>query len=500
MAEHQIAINETRENLLACAAFLAEDIKSSDGHAEAMKEIIPRYLKKNQVDRAAELANSIDDPFARDRLLMLVAEKCAAIDDDEYAFQLVEAIEDYGTQGQAREHIVLQKSAKGDFAKAIEIAGTLDHADYAFADVAVRQVENGDETSAFQTLERIDFPNAKVSALQNIALLELKKGESAKATQKLERALESANEIEFTEEKIRALIDIGKHFIEANQNGLAIETFDKAKAAAETIDGVHRDSLLANIAVGFLEAGSLELADRTLDLVADKTQMASALAGFSRKFWEKEEREEAAETLEEAYAILKSQRDSEIRNSRERFGLWRTIAVDFARIEKAERGIEIAQEIIDENEQTLALRQISKICTLKNKDELARLAHSAIGDEAQKMFGLIGISDAKNKLGKTDEALNFLREAEALCETVPQLASRSAAYNELAKRFNDYGEREKARELLHENLETIAEIRDESSRAVTLAQLGDFYEELKFELYDAEKEILETIVRKAEWQ
>ena len=494
---HQITIEQAGESLLSCATFLSENIKSSDGHAEAMKEIVPRYLEKKDVDLAAELANSVDDPFTRDRLLSLVAEKCAAIDDDEYAFQILEAIEDSGTQAQAREHIVLQKSAKGEFAKALEIAGTLDHPDYAFADVAVRQAENGDEAGAFQTLEKIVFSDAKVSALQNIAMLELRKGDAQKAVLTFEKAVASADEIELTEEKVRALIEIGKHFTEAGQNGLAIETFDKAKASAETIDGVHRDALLANVALGFLAAGSLELADRTLDLVADKTQMAAALAGFSRRFWEKEEREEAVETLEEAYAILKSQRDSEIRNSRERYSLWGTIAVEFARIEKPERAVEIAQEIIDENLQTNALAQIAQVCLLQNRDELARQALNSIGDEAQKMFALIGASDAKNKAGKTDEALIYLREAETLCETVPQLASRSAAYNELARRFYDYGDAEKARKLLRENLETIAKIRDESSRVVTLTQLSDFYDELKFELTDAEKEILQRMIQQA---
>ena len=495
--EHQISIEEAKGNLLACAAFLAENIKSSDGHSEAMKEIIPRYLEKDAVDLSAELADTVSDPFTRDRLLMLVAEKCAAIDDDEYAFQLIEAIEDYGTQAQAREHIALQKSAKGDYAKALEIAGMLDHADFAYADVALRQMEKGDDASAFQTLEKIDFPNASVLALQNIALLELKKGDAAKAVRLLENAVRSANEIEFTEEKVRALTDIGNHFIEAHQNGPAIETFDKAKGIAETIDNVHRDSLLAGIALGFLQAGSLELADRTLDLVADKTQMASALIGFSRRFWEKNEPDEAVETLEEAYAILKSQRDREIRDSRARYNLWATIAVEFARIEKADRAVEIAQEIIEENAQTSALKQIAQVCALQNKDEFARQSVGAIRDDAQKMFALVGISDAYNKAGKTDEALSVLREAETLSETVPQLASRSVAFNELAKRFYDYGEREKARELLRENLETIANIRDESVRVVALAQLADFYKELKFDLNDAEKETLQTLIQQA---
>lgn len=497
MSENQISIEEAENNLLACATVLAENIKSSDGHAEAMKEIVPRYLVKNNVDLAAELANSIDDPFTRDRLLTLTAEKCAALDDDEYAFQLVEAIEDRGTQLQAQEHIVLQKSAKGDYAKALEIAATLDHADYAFADIAVRQFESGDESQALQTLEKIDYPNAKINALQNIALLKLKDNKTEGAVQMLGEALKSADEIELVEEKVRTLNDIGNNFIEAKQNALAVETFDKAKAVAETVEGVYRDNLMAAVALGFLEAGSLELADRALDLVEDKTQMASALNGFSRKFQRNGELDEAAETLEEAYAILKSQRDSEIRNSRDRFAVWQSIAVEFARVEKPERAIGIAQEIIDETTQTNALAQIALVCAAQNKDDFARQSLNAIGDDAQKMFALIGVSDAKQKSGNTDEALNYLREAETLCETVSQLASRSAAFSELAKRFYDYGDAEKARRLLQENLETIQEIRDESSRVVTLAQLNDFYEQMNFELNDTEKLILQTLVRQS---
>src|SRR5215210_381335 len=133
MAEHLITIEEARENLLACAAYLAENIKSADGHADAMQRIVPFYVAKNNVDLAAEFANTVDDPFTRDKLLTLVAEKCAALDDDEYALQLVEAIEDYGLQAQAREKVALQKSAQDDFVKAAAIAEGLEHPEYAYA-------------------------------------------------------------------------------------------------------------------------------------------------------------------------------------------------------------------------------------------------------------------------------------------------------------------------------------------------------------------------------
>lgn len=384
MAEHLIPIEEARENLLACAAFLAEGIKSSDGHAEAMKTIVPYYLAKSDVDRAAEFADTVDDPFVRDKLLTLVAEKCAAIDDDEYAFQLVEAIEDYSSQTDAKVRIAMQKAALGKFDKAFAITATLEHPDDALAEIAVQQTVQGDEPGALQTIGQINFSSAKISALQTIAVLNLQKGESAKAIEMLDKAAEAATDIDLSEVKIRALSEVAHYFIEAKRNDKAIEIFDRAKSSAEELDNIHRDYYLAKIALGFLQAGSLELADRTLDLVTDKTQMASCLVGYSQVFWGKNEQGEALETLEEAYAILKSQRDAETRDSRARFALFATIAVQFAQFEKADRALEIAQNIVSENEQTSALAQIAQVCTLQGKGEFARQALQAITDDAQK--------------------------------------------------------------------------------------------------------------------
>lgn len=498
MSQHFISYQDARENLLACATFLAEDIKSSDGHSEAMRVIVPFYLAKGEVDLAAELADSIDDPFTRDRLLTLVAENCAAINDDDYAFQLVEAIEDYGGQAQARERIALQKSAQGDFEKALEIARALEHPDNIFAAVAVDSAGKNDNETSADALKQIEYPLAKAVALQNIALQKLQKGEKAKTLELLENALEAANEIDYAEEKIRALSDIANHFTEAKRSDRAIETFDKAKQSAEKLDNAHRDAFLANIAYGFLRAGSLELADRTLDLVQDKTQMSSCLVGFAREFWTKGEKDEALETLEEAYAILKSQHERETRDSRAKFALFSTIAAQFAGFEKAERALEAAQQIPDENEQMSALAQTAQVLTLAGNEDLALQAVRAIREDLQKMFAFIGVSDAKNRLEEKEDAIKYLNEAYFHSGLVRQFASRSTAFIELARRFDDYGETEKAREITRENLETIAQIRDESSQSVALANLAELYEQKDFTLTDAEKEILRAMLIKVE--
>jgi predicted negative regulator of RcsB-dependent stress response len=496
--EHLISLDDAQTNLLACATYLAEGIKSADGHAEAMRAILPFYLEKREVDLAAEFANSIEDPFTRDRLLTRVAEKCAAIDDEEYAFQLVEAIEDNGAQAQARERIALQKSSKSEFDKAFEIADTLEHPDNVFAAIAVNASEDGQPEIAENAISSIEFPYAKVVTLQSIAGQKTEQGENKEAVAFLERALEPADDIDFAEEKIRALVDIASHFTDARRNDRAIETLDKAKHLAEGLENVHRDSFLSAVAYGFFRAGSVDLADRTLDLVNDKTQMSSTLVGFAREYWAQDENGDAVETLEEAYEILKSQHEKETRDSRAKFSLFGSIAALFASYDKPERAVEIAQGIADENEQMSALAQIAQILTSQGKDEAALAAVHAIAEDSQRLMAFIGISDSLQKLGKKEEAIRTLNEAAHLAETIPQLATRSAALNELAKRFVGFEETTRARELTHENLETIAAIRDESSQSVCLATLSEIYDSQNFELTPAEKEILQAIIRKAE--
>ena len=50
MSEHFISRDQAGSDLLSAAAFFAENIKSSDGHAEAMKSIVPLYLAKGDID------------------------------------------------------------------------------------------------------------------------------------------------------------------------------------------------------------------------------------------------------------------------------------------------------------------------------------------------------------------------------------------------------------------------------------------------------------------
>jgi tetratricopeptide (TPR) repeat protein len=227
--------------------------------------------------------------------------------------------------------------------------------------------------------------------------------------------------------------------------------------------------------------------------------MAACLAHFATEYNSRGERDEALEVLEEAYAILKSQKDNEIRDSISRFSVFKQIAIRFAVLEKAERAIEVALENVLQEERNSALEQIAKICILKGKDELGRQALNAIDDESVQISALISLSDEKKREAKTEEATAFLIEAETLCETIPQKKVQSEVYGKLIWRFFDFGQKEKERELLLLSLQAINRIKDETHKAVALANLAAVCNNLGIKPGEAEKNILRTMTRKPVW-
>lgn len=494
MSDHFISRADAETDLLSCAAYLAESIQSNDGRAQAMIAVVPRYLAKGDVDLAAELSNTVEDPFVRDRLLIAVAEKCASVDDDEYAFQLVEAMDDPGMQAQAREKIGLKLAETGSIEKAHAAADQMDHRDNVLAGIAIRQHSDAKTSEAFATISEIGFPTAAAHAFVAMAAGSIEKEEIEVAVDLLEKAIQPADEIEHEEERIRTLVDIGNSFVAAKRNDRAIETLDKAREYAEVLDNVHRDSFLASVSVGFLRAGSVELADRTLDAVRDKTQIATALLGFAREFWRRDEKDDALESLDESYAILKSQHEKETRDSKAKFALFTNIAAQFAGFEKGERAIEIAQEIDDEEQSMNALGQIARILAVQENDELARIALNSISDDAHRASALIALSDVASSKDDAPKATALLEEASTLAEEVPQLALRSAAFNTIANRFVALNDKAKAYEVAAANLGLIATIKDESSQVSSLVDLAELFEKADFSLAESEIGVVKSLL------
>jgi len=494
MSEHFISYEDAQHDLLTAAAYLAERIKSNDGRAEAMTAVVPRFIRLGNVDLAAELANSVEDPFTRDKLLTEVAEKCAQMNDDEYAMQLAESIEELGLKSQALERIAIQKVQNAQTEKALEIATTMAHPDFVYAAAAARAAVDGKRDEVADLLAKVEYSGAKVSALQVMAMHELSAGNKEDCLALLDEAQQTGVDIEHNEERIRTLCEVGNHYVEAGRNDLAIRAYDAAKQEAEQLDNIHRDSFIAGSVMGFLHAGSMDTADRTLDLVTDKTQMSNCLVAFSKYYWDRGEKDEAFEALDEAYQILRSQRDIETRDSRAKFALFGSIAAQYASFERSERAVEIASAIEDDAQRTNSLTQIAALLTARRDDTEARHALNAIIDDSDRAFALAAMSDAKHQIGERPDAVTLLDEAVHLVEAIPQLTARAGVYNEIVTRYLQYSESAKAAEVFETSLRTIAEIRDEGHRAAAVAALSDLTVDPDLELAVEDMRIVEELL------
>lgn len=486
----------TAEELLSLAAELAGHISGNDAHSAAISAIVSEYLNLGNVDRAAELADTIEDPFARDRLLVATAEKCAEIDDDEYALQLADAIEEESLRQQALTLIGRQKVAKGQIEKARSVITQMLHPDAVLAALVVRESRDGNFDAARSIAGEIDDIAAAVYALIEGSEQLTNARNIDSAVSLLEFAVEISKQIEHPEEKVRVMIDVANALVSAGRSDLAIERFEDARLAASEIDSIHRDSLLAAVAVGFMRAGSETLAEHTLDLVVDKTQLAGALKVMADEYRRSNRESDAVEALSEAFEILRSERDDERRDTRASNATFAAIALGFAENGNLERAIEVADSIGDEQVKTSALIEIAKVRAEAGEYEDVTQIIKLLSDETDRLFALIDASDviAKND---PETAIGYLREAATLVDAPERIAVRLNANLGIARRFAGFGLKDEAGDLLSDTITLLGDVRDVSIRASVLAQLSGLIGKDFFSPSVSDREGIEKIVHES---
>ena len=494
MSEHFISRADAEGSFLDGGAYLAESIPAGESHWSAIATVVSQYLEKGKVDLAAELANTVDDPFTRDRLLIAVAGKCAEIDDEEYALQLVEAIEDLGFQAQGYERIGFAKADKGEFEKAGDIAAMMMHPDSVLARVAVKKAADGDINGAMETIGEIEFPRDAVTALNTIAAALVKTEANEQAVELLSVAGSKAAEIEHDVERIRSFAEIGNLMIDAGDKSRAFNIYETARSDAEALDSTHRDNLLAQVAIGILHTGSVDHADRVLDAVADKTQIASVVLAFARDHWQKDEKDEALEALEEAYAVLLSQHENETRDSRAKFVVMTAVAVQFAGFDKCERAIEVADTIPEETHKTNALSQIAQVASSEGSFELAEQAASEIDSELDRAITMVLAARAVSNSGDAEKSAELLSNASDAIAKLSEPTMRHSALTELSRAYFETGDQNNGILAFEKALAALLEVRNSTFQVSGLSDLSKLSEGFGIEVTDVHREILKGLV------
>lgn len=495
MTTRIISEDESYSDLLYAAAFIAERVESVDGMSEAMAEVVPRFLERGEVDLAAALADVTVDPLTRDRLLVAVAEKCIEKRDDEYGLQLVEAVEDVSLGAGALERVALKMIERGDIASALEIAETLGHPDEVFKMAAIHMYTAGEFEKALATGARITVLSSKASLALSLAKVAHENQSSVEFENQIRNTERYATEIDLGEEAATLLIEAANLCAESGRADLAIVIFEKAREAAEKLSWPHRDNLLGAVAAGLFVSGSVTLADMALDLVTDKAVIARTLVLFAHHMRKSDNLSGATQALDEAFEILRTQKDKEIRDYRANNGAWRALALQYVMADDCAKALAVIEAMPDDETQASAATQCAVVSASRNDIEKSRTFLGRIGDPLSKVLTLVAMTGSLEGEGSGEKVRVLLEECLGLLVEIEQPVALCAVLTDLFHAFAEIGDEVRANQCVDRALRECSSIINLSNRSVVLARLSSKLETKRRSLSPSDIAVLEMSLR-----
>ena len=187
-----------------------------------------------------------------------------------------------------------------------------------------------------------------------------------------------------------------------------------------------------------------------------------------------------------------------MRDTAARVNLWAAVAVEFARFEKTERAIEIAQEIPEENAAHRPRCPASRKSASRAAKMIWRNSQSAELTTIRRKLSPCSRSPTRQiRRANLPTRSFFSTNQPPFADTVDRLTARAKAFDQLARRYHAFEDREKMHAMFYESLTTILKIRDGSDRAAALARMSEFYEANHLDLTDTERETMLKIIAKS---
>lgn len=495
------------ESFLACAARVARSIEALEEYSEVMSLIAVRYAAGGLLETAVESANGIEDPYAREQALADIAPACIEAGDADYALSLLELIEDPGLHDLAIEQMALKYAEAGQIEKSLATARGLADSAPALSTIALKSAENGHFDKAVEIAEAIEYADLKTAALYQLATRALHEEDNAQAAKLLLEATGSAEEIEFAEARIHSLIEIASLYSELGQAEQSFKILTRADELCDEFEDraqtglsitFPRDEALVRIATGFAQLGSSAQVQHALERIENPFQYAAALAGVALEAHKAGRSEEALKLLTEALEIGREEEVYGEKSLRVRDFLLEELAPAYATVGRSEEAAQIVGLISSVEQQQRALTEVAKTCVRAGNDDRVFQLADLIGDAYAKVQFFLEMSRAFVEAGQRKLAESALSQALAGSETIDRAYDKALAQSEIAVRFlDDAADTAKTSAMLFQALTTAAPIGDSYNRARALVYLFDKYREAGLEAGGREQEILQEMALEA---
>jgi tetratricopeptide (TPR) repeat protein len=483
---------------LHAAERIAENLHG-DAKAEVASIIARRYAKLALMDEALRLTETISDPFTRDNTLSEIAAASIATDTSEYVEPTLEMIDDPGNHSLAIEEIAVKYAEVGDLDQAVELTDELEDADPALRRIAL--AEGRYSAGAVEIASSITAPDLRASTLGQLAALAYHSDYKSEAAELLAECLQSAEEIEFSENRIYALIGVASLYEDMGDTDKALETLVHAFELTADFEGMPASGLSASFPRGealtqlvesFARLGHFDHADRAAEQIDDPFQFAHASTKEAMEYFRAGQVDQAFTLLSEALELaleepVYGEQGMLVKNS-----LLAELAVGYARLGKLEKSFEVAGKLSSESQQFLALGLVGKECARNGNSPGMFQAADAITDNHSLTAYWLTVTDVLTDSAQTELAQQTLLKAAESAETIQPKIERAESLIEVAYRLaRVYAS--KASELFTLALDTISQLTD-YEKALALLRLDERFTQLNRKLTEDERMLLKQVL------
>ncbi|HEU0253176.1 MAG TPA: tetratricopeptide repeat protein, partial [Pyrinomonadaceae bacterium] len=453
---------------------------------EVVSIVAARYAKLELFDHAIELADTISDPFARDNTLTEIAAASIATGAPEYSDALLEMIEDVGARSVAIEATAVKYAERGDLDKSIELANELDDSDPTLSRIALA---NGTfSPRSVEIASSITASELRSTTLGQLAALAHRTNLKSEAEELLAESLQAADEVEFSQNRIYALVGVASVYTEIGETDQARETLSRALEECETFEGqpawglpasFPRDAALAQIVEGFARLGHFDQADVAAEQIEDPFQFANASTKEALEYFRAGQVDQAHTLLSEALELVLEEAVYGEQGMLVKDSVLVELAMGFAITGQLEKGLQVTTKISSEHQHFNALEQLGKQCARAgNSHGVFQVAQSITNSYSTTSYWL-AISDFLRELSAAELVQQALFEAATSAAMIEHPYEKTVSLIEVGYRVELTNDSAKASELFSLALKTINQLEEDYKKALSLLRIDQRFRELK---------------------
>jgi tetratricopeptide (TPR) repeat protein len=442
MPENDFAENENHD-LLARATAVADEYTDGDEYAYLMEIISTQHAERGDFETAIQRAESIPDPYLKDRAMGAIAVKASEQGESQLALELVDTVQDQMLHETYIEQIAVKTASEGNFKEAIQLADGLGDPSPVLSNIVSVYVTKGDVSEALELARSIDTVGVRVNTLNHIAAKLAQDGNTDDALQLVQEGADEIDDIEFPEDQIHALVGMAIILDKLGEKGNGFDKLAEAYKICRTLDDsepgstLEKDETMIEVIGGFGELKFFEKADQILGEIEGPFQFAQASIRLAHSYFRDGKDAEAEELLTQAVEICKEQMAYSEQGVRQQNQLFAEIAAAYALNKRFGQAIEIIKLVMIDDDKRSIIETVGILAARANDVAVVERVGGLLENPTAGSSYWVQIADAFAELNESEEVSKSLAKALKSSEAIELVYDRVLATGEIAERSSD---------------------------------------------------------------